>query len=165
MHYGLVRAVDVEGPVLAEVFVVLADDGEIRITGPCGPAPWHLEVPAGEDPMVVTRSIVSRVLGPPVLLHSTSWRRAKGAVVLTFVVVVEEASVSELPSLPVQRAELARGGATTAAEEIASRQVLEHALRHLAWLMTDDPIVSSTLSGTWKRHLSGYLPEPFTAFA
>ena len=36
--------IDVEGPVQAEVFVVWLHDDRIELTGPCGSAPWMLEV-------------------------------------------------------------------------------------------------------------------------
>ena len=156
---------DVEGPVLAEVFVVFADGDGIRLSGPCGAARWHLEVPAGDDPMVVTREVVTRVLGAPRLLHSTSWRRDKGAVVLSFVVVVDAAALVGMADAPVQRAELARGGRDSAPTAIAGLQVLEHALRHLAWLLSDDEVVAAELDEHWRRHLAHYVPEPFRALA
>jgi len=39
--------------------------------------------------------------------------------------------------------------------------VLEHALRHLAWLAEDDDVVRHELSGEWRAALAGYVPEPF----
>ena len=44
---------------------------------------------------------------------------------------------------------------------IAHQQVLEHGLRHLAWLVEDDEVVRSTLGDEWKAVLAGYAPEPF----
>ena len=58
---------------------------------------------------------------------------------------------------------LARSEATTAPQVIAQIQVLEHALRHLAWLATDDAVVVGVLSDGWKGALSRYGPEPFRA--
>jgi len=152
---------DVEGPVLGEVLVVVMTDDGIAVSGPCGPAPWHVEVPAGEDPMPTVRAVVGRVLGPPRLLHSTSWRRDKGGVMLTFLAVVDPAQVSSYEAAPVVRAELARGAATEAPANIAPAEVLEHALRHLAWLAQDDPVVAGTLDDRWRAVLAGYVPEPF----
>jgi hypothetical protein len=63
--------------------------------------------------------------------------------------------------VPISRAELARSGATSAAKTIAAAQVLEHGLRHLAWLAREDQIVMSRLSDEWKRALVDYVPEPF----
>ena len=57
--------------------------------------------------------------------------------------------------------ELARSEATSAAKTIASAQVLEHGLRHLAWLAKEDPVVIAVLNDDWKRVLADYRPEPF----
>lgn len=156
---------DVEGPVLAEVFAVYADEGGPHLTGPCGPAAWYIEVAAGDDPMQVAGDVVGRVIGPPLLLHSTSWRRDRTGVVLSFVAVLDPARATELDSVAIGRAELARGGATTAATAIATNQVLEHGLRHLAWLVKDDAVVRDTLSPQWHAALAGYVPEPFRHLA
>lgn len=63
--------------------------------------------------------------------------------------------------MPISRIELARSGATSAAKTIASAQVLEHGLRHLAWLSKEDQAVIDALSDEWKRALDDYVPEPF----
>jgi len=79
----------------------------------------------------------------------------------TFVVVNGDGQAPELAGIPIGRAELARGGATKAAVAIAHQQVLEHGLRHLAWLARDDEVVRSVLSEEWRSALAGYVPEPF----
>ena len=50
---------------------------------------------------------------------------------------------------PVVRGELARSGATTAPAAIATGQVLEHAIRHLAWLAREDEVVQAKMSEEW----------------
>jgi hypothetical protein len=100
-------------------------------------------------------------MGEPLLVHSTSWRRARGSVVLSFVVVNRPRQAPELPGVPIARAELARSGATRAPDRIAHQQVLEHGLRHLAWLFKEDAAVRSALSDEWKPALDLYVPEPF----
>ena len=132
-----------------------------ELAGPCGPDPWYLEVGTGEDPVEVVARLAGSLMGPPTLVHSTSWRRARGGVVLTFLIVNADDQAPELPGLPLRRAELARSGATRAAREISTDQVLEHALRHLAWLATDDPAVRAALDGRWRSLLADYVPEPF----
>lgn len=132
-----------------------------ELTGPDGPNAWYLEVNEDEDPMEVVNRIASHQLGPPLLVHSTSWRRARHAVVLSFVVVLAEAQRSDLPGVSIGRAELARNSATAAAAVIATAQVVEHGLRHLAWLAREDEVVAGVLSPAWKELLSGYVPEPF----
>jgi len=155
--------IDVEGPVQAEVFVVWLRDGRIELTGPCGSAPWILEVGEAEHPVDVVTRVVRDVIGPPVVVHSTSWRRDRGAVILSFVVVIDPELVGSMESEPVTRADLARSEATAAPRDIAHTQVVEHGLRHLAWLVRDDPVVAAELSPAWAGALETYVPEPFRA--
>jgi len=152
------RTFTVEGSVQAELFVLLLKGGVPHLSGPCGPEPWYVEIGQGQDPMATADRLARANLGNPVLVHSTSWRTSRGGVILSFVVVMD---ALDLPSLPVQRAELARGGATSAPGEITSAPVIEHGLRHLAWLAKDDPVVAHELSPEWHSLLSTYVPEPF----
>lgn len=152
---------DIEGPVQAEIFVLMHVDAGIALTGPCGPAPWLVELGAGEHPVEVVERMVRQVLGPPRLVHSTSWRREREAVLLTFVVVVDPELAAGFASVPLCRVELARSTTTAAPAAIAHAQVVEHGMRHLAWLVADDPIVAPTLSPRWRSALAGYVPEPF----
>jgi len=157
----VVSGFDVSGPVQAEVFVLRMAEGGIELAGPCGPDPWYIEVGADDDPIDVVARLSRNLMGEPLLVHSTSWRRARGGVILSFVVVNAENQAPDLAGIPIGRAELARSEATTAPKTIASNQVLEHGLRHLAWLANDDAVVKKTLSDDWKRVLGGYVPEPF----
>ena len=159
----LADGIDVEGPVQAEVFVVWLHDDRVELTGPCGSAPWLLEVGASEHPVDVVSRIVRDVVGEPILVHSTSWRRDRDAVILSFVVVIDAALVGTMDSAPIDRAELARSEATAAPRAIAHAQVVEHGLRHLAWLVHDDPVVAAELPPAWAPVLAGYMPEPFRA--
>jgi hypothetical protein len=152
---------DVEGPVQAEVFVLFRDGNRLHVTGPCGADPWYLEVGAGEDPMAVVAAAVRRVIGEPVVVHSTSWRRDRDGVLLSFVAVIDRELVAAMASAPVVRTALARGAADAAPESVASASVLEHGLRHLAWLVKDDQVVAGRLDEGWHEALSGYVPEPF----
>ena len=150
-----------EGPVQAEVFVLRMRAGRPELAGPCGPDPWYIEVAAEDDPVEVVGRLSRNLMGEPVLVHSTSWRRARGAVVLSFVVVNADGQAPQLAGVPISRAELARSDATHAATTIAAAQVLEHGLRHLAWLATEDQVVIGVLSEEWKQALAEYVPEPF----
>lgn len=103
----------------------------------------------------------------PIVVHSTSWRHEDGRVILTYVAVVEDPVTlpdDSLVKLPVGRAELARGGAVTAPRSIGIDAVLEHALRHLSWLVQDDPAVKQALAA-WTGALAQFQPEPFRALA
>ena len=97
--------------------------------------------------------------------HSTSWRHEQGRVVLSYIAVVEPPSSlppGTLVRTPVARADLARGDATAPPSEIGVAQVIEHALRHLAWLLRDDPAIAEALPD-WAEVLDRYQPEPFRA--
>ena len=154
---------DVDSPVQAEVFVVWLDDERIQLTGPDGPQAWHLQLGQTEHPVEVVDRIVRDVVGPPTLVHSTSWRRDRGAVMLSFVVVIPPELVGSMASVPIGRAELARSEATVAPRDIAVEAVVEHGLRHLAWLVEDDPSVAAELPAAWRPILETYVPEPFRA--
>ncbi len=155
------RAFTVEGPVQAEILVVVLDAGRPALTGPCGPEPWYVEIPQGDDPMAVSARLIHANVGEPIVLHSTSWRTSRGGVVLTFVAVVDPAAVASLDRVPVGRVELARGDATTAPSRVDTGPVVEHGLRHLAWLVRDDPAVGQALPPVWHDVLNAYVPEPF----
>ena len=125
----------------------------------------------GLAPSAKPAETVLEVLGwyplAPLIVHSTSWRHEEGRIVLTYVAVVNvPASLppDSLVTMPVRRVDLARGGATSAPESIGVEAVLEHALRHLSWLVRDDPAVTRALAG-WQEVLAGFEPEPFRSLA
>lgn len=152
---------DVEGPVRAEVFMIWLNGDRLELTGPDGATPWILQLADAEHPVEAVERIVNGLVGPPLLVHSTSWRRDGQAVILSFVVVIGPEQVSGMVSAPIARAELARSDATRAPASIGRAQVLEHGLRHLAWLAQDDDVVAERLTGGWHAALSAYVPEPF----
>ena len=158
---GLPPGFDVEGPVQAEVFVVWLAGDHLELTGPDGAAPWLIELGPTDHPVDVVTRLVHDVVGEPLLVHSTSWRRDHDAVILSFVAVIDEARVGTMESLPIGRSDLARGAATAAPRAVASEQVIEHGLRHMAWLAKDDPVVRHELPAEWHRVLATYVPEPF----
>jgi hypothetical protein len=151
----------VEGPVQAEVFVIWLAGDHLELTGPCGSAPWLIEVGADEHPVDVVTRLMREVVGPPLLVHSTSWRRDGAAVVLSFVAIIDARLVGDMDSAPIGHAELARGTATAAPQAVAPASVIEHGLRHMAWLAKEDPIVAAELSDGWRDALATYVPEPF----
>lgn len=151
----------VQGPVQAEVFVVWLGPAGPELTGPCGAAPWLIEVGADEHPVEVVTRIIGDVVGPPRLVHSTSWRRVGSAVMLSFIAIIDEPLVRAMETTPIERAELARGTAAEAPRSIATASVVEHGLRHLAWLAREDAIVAAELSDGWRDALAPYIPEPF----
>ena len=78
-----------EGPVQAEVFVLRMPKSSTvpELAGPCGPDPWYTEVGSNDDPVEVVTRLSRNLMGEPLLVHSTSWRRARGSVILSFVVI------------------------------------------------------------------------------
>jgi len=143
------------------VFVVRLRGDQLELTGPCGPDAWYIESHDEDDPMEIVKRLSTNLMGPPLLVHSTSWRRGQGGVLLSFLVVIGDDQAADLAGVPIIRADLARNSATEAAKGISSNQVVEHALRHMAWLAQDDAAVRATLSPAWVAALSGYVPEPF----
>ena len=153
-----------DGSSLEAVVLYLDDDG-IRHLAPHGRqtvrAPWDPDL----DPHEVIVDAVAELGLAPIMVHSTSWRVVRRLILLTFLVVVEPP-----PSVPdtyevqlVTRAELARGRATGPPLQVHLSQVVEHGLRHLAWLVRGDEAIHRAMSD-WLRVLSDYEPEPFRAF-
>ncbi|MSQ14700.1 MAG: hypothetical protein EXR50_02410 [Dehalococcoidia bacterium] len=148
-----------------EVLPVTLRDGQLSSLRPDCADSFIIGWPAGARPEEVAARAIAQLGMEPVVLHSTSWRHAGGEVVLTYLAVV-----SPIDGLPasweashVTHTELARGDATAPPPVIGVGQVLEHALRHLAWLMHDDEAIASALPD-WAEVLAGYVPEPFRAF-
>jgi hypothetical protein len=152
---------DVEGPVRAEIFLVWLNGDRLELTGPDGPVPWIVQLDDVEHPVGAVERIVKGLVGEPLLVHSTSWRREGPAVLLSFVAVIGPEQVLAMPTEPIRRSDLARSEATSAPATIAHTQVLEHGLRHLAWLAEDDEVVAGRLSTAWRQALADYVPEPF----
>ncbi len=150
-----------EGPVQAEAFVLRLAGAGPELAGPCGSAPWYMEIGVDEDPLEVVTRLSTNLMGPPLLVHSTSWRRDRGTVLLSFVVVIAEEQAPEQSGIPIGRAALARSTATAAPTAITPDQVIEHGLRHLSWLAIEDETVRDTLSPGWRLALAEYVPEPF----
>lgn len=153
------------GRTLLEAIVLYLDPDGIRHVFPHGRetvrATWDPDLDPGE-------SIVDAIAGlglAPVMVHSTSWRVVERRIVLTFLVVTEPPG--RLPETyeieSVTRTDLARGHATGPPADVHIAQVVEHGLRHLAWLLREDVAIGEALSG-WTRDLADYEPEPFRAF-
>jgi hypothetical protein len=123
-------------------------------------------VPAAASPGDVVIETLGWYELEPRVVHSTSWRHDGGRLVLTYLAVVEPPPTPPAPdvmqAVPVARTDLARGQATAPPKEIGVLQVIEHALRHLSWLVIDDPAIAEALPD-WRPILDRYQPEPFRA--
>jgi hypothetical protein len=150
-----------------EVLPVVLRDGRLCWLKPVHADSLRVGLAATAKPADVVLGVLGWYPLEPVVVHSTSWRHEEGRVILTYIAVVappRELPADSLVELPVGRAELARGEAMAAPKAIGVEAVLEHALRHLAWLVKDDPAVMQALA-TWKDALAAFQPEPFRALA
>src|SRR5438552_16033097 len=102
---GELIPIDLEGPLEAEVFVVFAAGGRVMLTGPCGAAAWRIES-RDRHPLDLVRHLAEAAGGPPTLVHSTSWRWERGAVVLSFLIVIDAALARRLATPPAAPAGL-----------------------------------------------------------
>ena len=148
-----------------EAVVLYLDDEGIRHLSPHGDQTVRAEWDPDLDPHEVIVDAVAGLGLIPIMVHSTSWRVVRQQILLTFLVVVE--APRHVPATfevqDVTRAQLARGRATGPPPEVHLSQVVEHGLRHLAWLVRGDEGIHEALAD-WSRTLSRYDPEPFRAF-
>jgi hypothetical protein len=147
-----------------EVLQVFMRDGRLSSMRPGHADSFVVGWPAGKKPEEVAEGAMTLLGMDPLVLHSTSWRHADKEVMLTYIAAVPPNS-DPPPTwqvVEVGHAELARGDATAPPTSIDIMQVQEHALRHLAWLLQDDPVIADILAD-WSDALSDYIPEPFRA--
>jgi hypothetical protein len=151
--------------VSLEAVVLYVDVDGIRTVSARGRETLHAAWDVDLDPHEAVVDAVAALRLTPLMVHSTSWRAAGSAIVLTFLVVVDRPSTvpAECETRLVARAELARGGAIGPPATVRHSQVVEHGLRHLAWLIREDPAIAGALAG-WRTALADYEPEPFRAF-
>jgi hypothetical protein len=150
-----------------EVLPVGLRDGGLFWLKPVHADSLRVGLSASATPHETVLKVLSWYPLDPIVVHSTSWRHEQGRVILTYVAVVSPPGSlppDSLVTVPVRRADLARGEAMAAPTSIGVEAVLEHALRHLSWLVSDDPAVMRAL-GAWTGLLAAYQPEPFRALA
>ncbi len=148
-------------PLEGEVFVLWSVEGTIACVSGDGPEPLRVPLDASVDPLETIEEVVRTEFGDPYFVHSTSWRHVGHAVVLTFVAVVEAERVGDRTFCVVLPTDLPRPNGTA---EIGTAHVLEHAMRHLAWLAAADPQTRIRLPQGWPEALDGYEAEPFRSF-
>lgn len=150
-----------------EIFPVFMRDGALFWLKPIHADSLRVGLSPKSNPADAVIATIKWYPLTPRVVHSTSWRHNDGRVTLTYVAVVdppERLPQDSLVELPVGRAELARGEAMAAPRAIGVEAVLEHALRHLAWLVRDDPAIAVALDA-WYEALAVFVPEPFRALA
>jgi hypothetical protein len=148
---------------LAEILPVFLDGSAPWWLRPRGRGSWAVGWSPSTHPRQLVIDSLAAVGFRASLVHSTSWRHFEGCLVLTHLAVLSgtPSDSAEFDVVPVRRRVLARGGATRPPTVIHVEQVIEHALRHLAWLARDDALVGRCLGERWPRVLDGYAMEPF----
>jgi hypothetical protein len=148
-----------------ETFFVFLRDGVPIVLRPIHADSLLLGWEARIQPGAVVVEAAARYDLNPVVVHSTSWRTVDDRLVLTYLAVVEppEQPGPHLVEVPVRRGDLARGERLAAPADIDVDAVIEHAFRHLRWLLDDDEIVREALP-EWPAALEVCRPEPFRAF-
>ena len=149
-----------------EILPVGLRDGGLFWLKPVHAESLRVGLPRTAKPGDIVLDVLAWYPLTPHVAHSTSWRYEEGRVILTYVAVVTPPDAlppDTLVALPVAHAELARGEALAPPLSIGVTQVIEHALRHLSWLVRDDPAIAAALH-EWAAVLASYQPEPFRAF-
>jgi hypothetical protein len=149
-------------PVI-EILPVYLHKDVIRWLRPPGSESLKIDAPSGGHPGDAVVAALARYGVSPDAVHSTSWRTEDDRLVVTYLAVLPpfEVPPAGMRTGEVLRTELARGSATGPPEAIGVTHVVEHALRHLAWLIKDDPVIRDLLAPTWAGPIEGYTPEPF----
>lgn len=147
-----------------EILPVRLREGRLHSIGPQHADSFIVAWPTGHKPEEVAMGALDRLGLAPIVLHSTSWRNVGDEVILTYLAVVapHHPIPDQWSEAPIARSDLARGEATVPPTGIAVGQVIEHGLRHLSWLIKDDPVIRVSLP-EWEPHLAEYTPEPFRA--
>jgi class 3 adenylate cyclase/CRP-like cAMP-binding protein/tetratricopeptide (TPR) repeat protein len=150
-----------------EILPVYLKDGEIWWLRPAPGPSLQVDGDGSAHPGDAVVSALAAYGVHPVAVHSTSWRFERGRLVVTYLAVLDgpTPSVHGFHASEVRRRELARGSAFEPPPAIDIDHVVEHALRHLAWLGKDDPVIRDLLHGGWFRALEAYEPEPFRSLS
>lgn len=162
---GLIISAEQRNTAVVELLPLLLRDGGIYRYQHETLESWQVAFEPSRHPGDVARSELTRLKCEPKVIHSTSWRIQDDRLVLTYAAVLSGGGLRDgFREVRVQPLSLARGTATDAPQDIGIEQVVEHALRHLAWLAREDEPVRSALGADWEEALSPYNPEPFSAF-
>ncbi len=155
--------------VVAHVWPLAADDAGIWLLS--GGGPWQsLPVPADSEPHEAAELelMTHQALAETVVLHSSGWLIEGNAVVTTYFAIVDcpgEPAKAHWPQAEPVSPGLARlmgppptHGATEAPAP-PFWHVLQHAVRHVAYLRDRDATVAAKLTPAWRRHLAEWQPE------
>ncbi|MFB9184986.1 hypothetical protein ACFFX1_43285 [Dactylosporangium sucinum] len=139
-------------PVRVEVLVVGVRDATVHYRRVCAALPRDTHPDAAAAGLAAPARGVQRDgphpgWAPLTLLHSTSWRFDAGAVVLTYLAVLDGTAAAD--SAPLVSRALAHSGdpAAPSPAQVPVDAVAAHALRHLAWLRERDEVAAAALAG------------------
>ena len=150
-----------------EILPVALLDGSLLWFKPVHAPSLRVGLPREAEPSDFVLEVIGSYPLRPRVVHSTSWRYEEGRIVLTYIVVVEATDglpPGSLEAVEVQRAEVDRGESMAPPESIHLAAVLEHALRHLSWLIREDAAIAAALP-SWSGVLDAYRPEPFRSLS
>jgi class 3 adenylate cyclase/CRP-like cAMP-binding protein len=155
------------GGTVIEILPVFLKDGEIWWLRPTSGQSFQVEGDGAAHPGDAVAAALAQHGVRPIAVHSTSWRFERGRLVVTYLAVLADSdpSVDGFRATEARRRQLARGSAFDPPPAIEIDHVVEHALRHLAWLGRDDPVIKDLLHGGWFRALESYEPEPFRSLS
>lgn len=166
-RHGVGVGVSTAGRTVLEILPVLVDDGGVCYLSPRSRDSWRVPCGRGHAVKQVVRRRLASAGVRATVVHSTSWREERHAIVLTHLAVVDPRNDGDLRGFerrPVERRDPVRGTATAPPRVIDVEDVVEHALRHLAWLSVEDATVAAALGARWRESLRGYEPAPFCVF-
>lgn len=158
---------EIEAGTWLEILPVLVDDAGLWYLRPRNHESWRVPCGGGRAVQQDVRRVVASAGVRVAVIHSTSWREERGAILLTHVAVIgadADGALGDFERRPVQRRDLARGTATSPPRLIEVQDVVEHALRHIAWLSVEDLAIRTALDARWRESLRSYEPAPFCVF-
>jgi hypothetical protein len=150
-----------------EILPVLLDEQGVFRLRPWDRESWRIPYAGSQAVAHVVADRLAAAGLTPALIHSTSWRQERGAVLLTHLAVLRPPGAAPrcFERHRVRQRDLGRGTAFCPPRRIEVEHVVEHAMRHLAWLNAEDEAAHTALGPEWQPPLSRYRPEPFRMFS
>jgi hypothetical protein len=95
-------------------------------------------------------------------VHSTSWRFIENGLIITWLALPKEQCV--LDRIYVESPIVGSESATRPGSLIQVQNVVAHGLRHLALLLTEDPVVRAALPANFAAYLGTLVPAAARGF-
>ena len=151
---------------LIETVPVFLGAGSVHWLRPRDNPSWQIEFGSDAHPNDIVADTVRELKGTPLVVHSTSWRFQRENLVLTYLAVISNHQLftNGFEAVEVRPQYITSGTTTGPAEAIEVAEVVEHALRHLAWLSRDDSSVVKALPKGWMEAQEPFPAQPFRAY-